>query len=135
MNIFVDKSLQMKFVLFIVFLFSVAGIVVWRETYHTVMHFVGIGLPQDEVLLVMGELRKVLLIKMAVELGLVVVLTLVFSHVIAGPIYRLKQAMESVSEGDYSVRLSFRRLDELKSLADSFNRMMDRLSQKGGNRG
>ncbi|MEW6686029.1 MAG: HAMP domain-containing protein [Candidatus Edwardsbacteria bacterium] len=58
------------------------------------------------------------------------ILVIFISHRIAGPIYRLKQSMEKVGEGDFSVRLKFRKTDEIQDVADSFNKMVERLEEK-----
>jgi HAMP domain-containing protein len=52
------------------------------------------------------------------------------SHRIAGPLYRLKQYMEKIENGDYSVTLKFRKNDAIHDVADSFNRMVEGIRQK-----
>jgi methyl-accepting chemotaxis protein len=47
------------------------------------------------------------------------------SHKIAGPLYRLKQYMEKVENGDFSAELKFRKHDSIHDIADSFNRMVE----------
>ncbi len=67
----------------------------------------------------------------AVLLGhvtLVVWLGLIASHRVAGPLYRLKQAMKQVAAGDMGVRIRLRRKDQLTDVADIFNRMMNALT-------
>ena len=55
------------------------------------------------------------------------VIVLFISHRIAGPLCRLKQCMEKVGQGDFSVRLQFRKHDAVDDVADSFNKMVDNL--------
>lgn len=126
-NIFIYKSLQVKFTLLVVFLFAMAGFAVWWEAMHSLSVFTSFGFGDAQVKAVAAEFNKILLIKMLIELGLIVVLCLIFSHFIAGPLYRIQEAMKAVGEGDFSVRLRFRRLDELKRLGAAFNDMMDQL--------
>lgn len=52
------------------------------------------------------------------------------SHQIAGPLYRLKQYMEKVENGDLSVKLKFRKYDSIHDIAESFNRMVDGIKDK-----
>lgn len=47
------------------------------------------------------------------------------SHQIAGPLFRLKQYMEKVENGDFSAELKFRKYDSIHDIAESFNRMVD----------
>ena len=62
-------------------------------------------------------------------------LVIYISHRIAGPLYRLKMFMEKVENGDYSVKLKFRKNDAIHDVADSFNSMVagikERLSKHG----
>ncbi len=135
LNFFVQKSLQLKFVFFVLFLFLMSGLAVWREASHAMMNFSAMGVQQVGVEVVIAELKRILLIKMLIEVFLIIILTVVFSHVIAGPLHHLQQVMKAVAGGDYSVRLQFRRLDELKSLARTFNEMMERISGQGQKHG
>jgi methyl-accepting chemotaxis protein len=53
-----------------------------------------------------------------------IVLTLLFSHKIAGPLYRFKKVIENLEEGDFSQDFHIRFNDQLKDLADKFNSMI-----------
>ncbi|HEC79131.1 MAG TPA: HAMP domain-containing protein [candidate division WOR-3 bacterium] len=66
-------------------------------------------------------------------LALSYIVVIFISHRTAGPLYSLKKAMEQVGEGDLSVRLKFRKNDEIHDVAESFNRMVDGLRKKFGN--
>lgn len=57
------------------------------------------------------------------------VIVIFISHRIAGPLHRLKQYMQRVGKGDFSVRLRFRTYDEINDVADSFNEMVDGLKR------
>jgi signal transduction histidine kinase len=48
----------------------------------------------------------------------------VVSHRIAGPVYRLKQSMHRMAEGDVSFLIHLREQDELQDLKDEFNDMI-----------
>jgi methyl-accepting chemotaxis protein len=48
----------------------------------------------------------------------------VISHRIAGPVYRLKQSMRRMAEGDVSFLIHLREQDELQDLKDEFNDMI-----------
>jgi len=57
------------------------------------------------------------------------------SHRIAGPLNRLKQAMQKVGQGDFSSKLKFRKYDEIHDVADTFNAMVDELAKKFPDKG
>jgi hypothetical protein len=52
------------------------------------------------------------------------------SHRFAGPIYRLRQTIRSIAEGNPPPRLKFRDFDFWQGMAQDFNLMVDRLSAR-----
>ncbi|MFH1368032.1 MAG: hypothetical protein ABII64_02770 [Elusimicrobiota bacterium] len=48
-------------------------------------------------------------------------ITILMSHKVAGPVFRLKRDLKSVIDGDLTVRFSLRQRDELKDLASSID--------------
>ncbi len=57
--------------------------------------------------------------------------TIFFPHKIAGPIYRIEQAMnEKISNGDLTVRFMLRKGDEEGDLAEALNSFLDKLKDK-----
>lgn len=51
------------------------------------------------------------------------------THRLLGPVYRLKVAMAALREGDLGYRVTLRRNDRLKDLADSFNELAAHLER------
>jgi methyl-accepting chemotaxis protein len=62
---------------------------------------------------------------LAIVIVQIVLLTVYFSHKVAGPIYRLEKACNSVIDGDYRERIVLRKGDELQNLAQLLNRVID----------
>jgi len=60
----------------------------------------------------------------------VVVMAVLITHRIAGPLVRIKAALEQMAHGDYNVRLTLRRGDSLMDLAKLINRLADVLRNK-----
>ena len=56
----------------------------------------------------------------------ITVLTIFFSHKIAGPVYRFEKACQSVLEGNYTDRVRLRQGDEMVNLAGLFNGMLEK---------
>ena len=54
--------------------------------------------------------------------------TIKMSNRFAGPIYRLRQTIRSIAQGDPPPRLKFRDFDFWQGLAQDFNQMVDHLS-------
>jgi len=79
--------------------------------------------------LFIASLRPLVII-LPVVFVLLAIIVIFISHRIAGPLYRLKMYMEKVENGDYSVKLKFRKNDSIHDVADSFNRMVDGIKDK-----
>jgi methyl-accepting chemotaxis protein len=60
------------------------------------------------------------------------VLILLFSHRIAGPIYNLGRVLRSVAQGDLSTEIRFRKKDFLQEIADDGNLALEYLRQEIG---
>ena len=73
---------------------------------------------------------KPLVIILPVVFVFLAALVIYISHRIAGPLFRLKMYMEKVENGDYSVKLKFRKNDAIHDVADSFNNMVVGIKDK-----
>ncbi|MBI5586942.1 MAG: methyl-accepting chemotaxis protein [Deltaproteobacteria bacterium] len=58
----------------------------------------------------------------------IAVISVLYSHKIAGPIYRLEKNLELIGSGDLTVNTRFRRTDQLFVLADEINAMVRSLN-------
>jgi methyl-accepting chemotaxis protein len=58
----------------------------------------------------------------------VTLLTLLMSHRIAGPLWRLEQTANAVGAGDFTLKVKLRDKDQLKDLADQVNSMIKGLN-------
>ena len=79
--------------------------------------------------LFVASLRPLVII-LPVVFVLLAIIVIFISHRIAGPLYRLKMYMEKVENGDYSVKLKFRKNDSIHDVAESFNRMVEGIKEK-----
>ncbi len=60
----------------------------------------------------------------------VLILTLIMSHRIAGPTWRMEQSAKAVGSGDLTLNVRLRKNDEMKPLADKMNLMVTGLKGK-----
>ncbi|MDD5669131.1 MAG: hypothetical protein PHE58_03765 [Candidatus Omnitrophica bacterium] len=77
------------------------------------------------------RIKLVVLIVLPVGLGIVGLLSLFYSHRIAGPMYRLNKSLDMLAEGKDVSYFRFRGYDEFKELAESFERLRRKLKDKG----
>ncbi len=55
---------------------------------------------------------------------------LILSHRLAGPVYRLEKDLQDIAKGNFSIRIRFRKKDELKSIAEGINRILDEMEKR-----
>ncbi len=63
--------------------------------------------------------------KIAIYVLLVVIISAILSHRMAGPVYRFEQTCKAIAKGDFSQRVHLRKGDHFTELQDEFNHMMD----------
>jgi HAMP domain-containing protein len=78
--------------------------------------------------LFVASLRPLIII-LPIVFAVLAIIVIFISHRIAGPLYRLKMYMEKVENGDYSVKLNFRKNDAIHDIADGFNRMVQGIKE------
>ena len=59
-----------------------------------------------------------------------IAMVLIFSHRIAGPLFRVEKNMEEVAKGDLTVKTKLRDSDELEMLARTLNLLTERLNKQ-----
>lgn len=131
-NYFIDKRFQTNFILRFSLLVFVGGLLTMLIFYllslqSTTVGFIGSRVvassTADFILPIL--LQTVILVTIIIGLA-AVVLTLLISHKIAGPLFRFKKVMESLQKGDFvsvqEVRL--RKKDQLQLFANELNTMI-----------
>ncbi len=100
---------------------------------HSIMYFTEQeGRSPTGAELVVVPLRSLAII-VPIVFVVVSVITIFVSHRIAGPLQRLKLYMEKVGQGNFALRLRFRKYDEIHDVAESFNGMVKNLEKSWQN--
>lgn len=76
---------------------------------------------ENQVLVLLGVLQLLFL-------GITFILSIFLSHRIAGPLFKLRRAIEETGKGNFDQRISFRKTDHFMELQDAFNDMIQHLS-------
>jgi methyl-accepting chemotaxis protein len=130
-TLLVKRAFQIKYGLISIGLFAMAAFLVYWEFYYGFHAVVRQGLIVNPTAVSMFDaLSRLLLIKVFIALGLVWSLSIVLSHYLAGPIYRLEESLKLLKAGDLGHRVRLREKDELKSLAAAYNEAMDSLQDR-----
>ena len=72
--------------------------------------------------------------KIAIYVLLVIVISAIVSHKMAGPVYRFEQTCKAIAKGDFSQRVHLRKGDRLQELQTEFNKMMDVVENRINNK-
>ncbi len=75
---------------------------------------------QNQIVWVLGALQILFMV-------ITFIISIFLSHRIAGPLYKLRRAMDDVSKGNLDQRITFRKNDHFTELQDSFNDMVQTL--------
>lgn len=127
-TIFIKKSLQLRYMLMIIFSVLIGlGIMAFELTVTLDEIFdrypVLVQPLYDNLLPIMTSFAY----KLSLYVLCVVVISALVSHKMAGPVYRFEQVCKAIAKGDYSQRVHLRKGDQLMDLQDAFNQMMDKI--------
>jgi adenylate cyclase len=89
-----------------------------------------IAIPMDETLAPFARIRRALVLAGFGALSLALLLGLVLSRQLAGPVRDLVAATARVADGNFATRVTIRTRDELGRLGEAFNTMTEGLEQK-----
>lgn len=131
---FIKKGLQTRFIGTVLLIVALVMVVIFCNLY-----FFGMFLTQDSehsaVYVESFEKLKTdlgtkllgrLVLLGVVNVIIVILISLFFSHQIAGPVYKLEKTLNQIIEGDANVRFSFRQSDRFDELAELLNDMKDK---------
>ena len=135
-NYFIKKGFQARFILrFILVIFLgimvSSGIVYYltskkiEEAYYR--SHINIASTGE---IVYPILFTVNIITVGIIIVITIIITLLISHKIAGPLYRIEKSIHEIGEGNLSFKIYLRAKDELITLAEIFNNMMAKLKAK-----
>jgi nitrogen fixation/metabolism regulation signal transduction histidine kinase len=124
-TVLVKRSLQLKYIAMVFLSVLVASLIVGGDVYYSLSRVMLTECPS--VTDRMTQFNTVLLVKTALYLGLMLLISLYVSHRFAGPIYRFEKSAQAVGGGDLTHRVSLRTGDELMELQEEFNGMTSSL--------
>jgi signal transduction histidine kinase len=125
----INKPLQLKIALWTGAALLVMTMLVQVHTYLTIESILP-NLFSSAIGRQVKSIQTWMLLNSLIYLAVAAVFSIVLSHKVAGPIYRFETSIrEMLESGDLSRRISLRKGDELQSLADLLNRLLERFSQ------
>ncbi|MBM3252630.1 MAG: HAMP domain-containing protein [Candidatus Omnitrophica bacterium] len=117
---------SVRIVLFFTIFVAIIGMgLAYRGVWLTVQK---LGLEKYDVLeLFLQTVSFLILFELLILLPVVVVSVIYLTHRIVGPLVRIEKELHHLAEGNFDIKLSLRKSDELKTLASVINRIAEGL--------
>lgn len=126
---FVARKFQLKYIGLILLLVALTGLMCSYVIYYTMMLTLGDKLanvyPQGRLISIVNMVNWRILLSIVLVAPLVIAIGVFASHKIAGPVFRIEKFLGAMSEGNFSEPIVLRRNDELISLANGINKVVD----------
>lgn len=135
-NFFIDKNFQTKFILKFSMVVILASMVIGGLVYYLFRDSTTVVIQNTRVLVkptsdfILPTLVDILLLVTVFSALVVSLLSMVASHRISGPLYRLKKEVDLVESGIMGRSFNLRAKDQLQELAKSLSSMSSVLKQK-----
>ncbi len=129
----VKKGMQFRYIGIVFALALIVSIVTGYTVFATIWSFLGEKLssvyPQGRVVYMYKVVNMTLMRNFFLLSPFIFILTLLFSHRIAGPIYRIEKSLGEVAKGNLALKIRLRKGDELQDLAAVINSTIENLKQ------
>lgn len=129
----IKKGLQFRYIGIVFALSLLASIVTGYTVFATGWTLLGEKLanvyPQGRLVYVFRTTNLALLRNLLFISPFVFILGLLFSHKIAGPVYRIERTIYEIANGNLALRIKLRKGDELWDLADLINVMTENIDK------
>lgn len=128
----IKKGLQFRYIGIVFSLALLASIVTGYTVFATGWTLLGEKLanvyPQGRLVYVIKMTNLTLIRNLLFVSPLIFLLGLLFSHKIAGPVYRIEKSIEEIAKGNLALKVKLRKGDEFWDLADMINIMTGNLN-------
>ena len=133
-NYIVDKGMQFKFVGFIFFymiaFFAISMVVVYFSGWNQMVNCIADIYPQAKMVEIMDSVYLRLLTGFLLLLPVAAISAILLSHKIAGPLVRIKRALNQLAGGSHDVSVNLRKNDQLQDVAALVNKLAQTLKKK-----
>jgi len=134
-KILINKRSQVRFTFITILSLLIIGIVLLITIYLPVYFYTYEA--RDNIQAAMRQIDVYLLEKKIIPMALVYLVfvglfTILHTHKIFGPVFRFKETLKRMGEGDFSFRIKLRQRDYLKGLQYLFNNFLDTMNSRLG---
>ena len=133
-RLFIQRRFQIRYIATILAFMLIAAVLSGYTVYVTTWIMFGEKLaavyPQGLLLDMVSRVNNTLILRLLLVTPLVILIALVLSSRIAGPIYRIKRCLKRAAAGNYETNIELRQKDELQDVADLLNSLVSGLRRK-----
>jgi methyl-accepting chemotaxis protein len=131
-NYLINKDFQFRYIGRNLFALTVMALVISFTVYYTTWarimdEFYNIPRIAAQFAPLFATVNQIMLVILVAFFILAAIFSVFASHAIAGPIYRFEKALQSMAQGDFTLKVGLRKTDEFKHMADSMNSMITEL--------
>ncbi|MEK9144122.1 MAG: methyl-accepting chemotaxis protein [Elusimicrobiota bacterium] len=130
-TVLVKRGLQLKYTAIVFASVLFTALIVGGDIYYTMVKFIQ---RENPALMPMAlQALRMDMIKLALFMGVMFLVSIFVSHRFAGPIFRFERSAQALATGDLTHRVALRTGDDLMELQDEVNAMaasLQRLVQK-----
>ena len=135
-NYFIDKPFQTKFIIKFCAIVIVSSMIIGASLFYLSRGFTTVAIESAHVIVkstsdfMLPITVEILILATVFSAVLVILLTLLTSHKIAGPLYRLKKDIEAFKNGQLNLSFKTRKTDQLQEMAEALSEMSIALTGK-----
>lgn len=131
-RLFRGTKLQFKYLMLVVISMLVPTLIVGSCLYYFIFTIMAeqLGIPEAIAINLIPVLEKInfMLITGLIPLFILLFLWgLILSHRFSGPLERIEKDLDKILEGDTSIRFKVREKDDIRSIVDKLNKLIERL--------
>lgn len=134
-RLLVKMAMQFRFLRMVLISMLAPTIFVSACLYYFIFHLLAqqLAIPESIAYNLIPVIKKVnftLLVGFPLLVALILLWGLILSHRYAGPIYRMEKELEQIAKGNFNIRIRLRKHDELVSVADGINNVLDKVQSE-----
>lgn len=133
-QVLAERGMQLRFARFVILYMMACCLVTAAVVFFATFSVLGEKLagiyPQNRLPEIFSRVYLVFFLCLIAVIPAIFYGALLFSHRIAGPLPKIYRALDEIAQGNFSVRLTLRKKDELKELADHINKMAQKLGER-----
>lgn len=135
-NIYINKDFQKDFIIKFCTLAAIGSVLTMGLVYWMAMNSTTVAITNGHVRVhttadyLFPLMFQTVILEVIIGTMATIVLTMIISFRIAGPLYKLKMMFLGLAQGDLSMQMHLRSDDQLKDLAQAYNEAINKLNIK-----